>query len=155
MSYRFMSNYPEQIRRYYQYFEPENILILLQEDMHSDTAGIYKKVLAFIKVDSTFCANFPIVNANKKVRSKSLRSFLTTPPKWLRAAGRAIFRNEKIQHALRHKMRMLNKKMNAKTVQRTKMPTSLYNSLLSEKAAEIIELGELIDRDISHWLTPK
>lgn len=155
LAYRHMTNYPEQIKRYYALFKSEDILVILQDDMHKDTAKVYREVLTFLGVDNTFCPEFPRVNANKKVRSKSLRAFLTTPPTWLRAAARAILRNETIQHAIRHKMRKLNQSLNATNVAREKISADLYNKLLAEKEPEILELSQLINRDLSHWLKKK
>jgi hypothetical protein len=155
LAYRHMTNYQEQIKRYFAGFESNNILVVLQEDMHKDTAKVYKEVLTFLGVDNTFFPEFPRVNANKKIRSKGLRTFLTTPPDWMRSLARSVLRNESLQHAIRHKMRKLNQKVNAKNVQRESMSPSLYNHLLSEKKDEILELSQLLGRDLSHWLIQK
>lgn len=152
LAYRKMANYVEQVRRYLSVFPPEQVLIILQEDMHADTAVVYRQVLEFIGVDSTFCPELPRINANKETRSKMLRKLLMHPPAWLRKAGRMLINNDSIQHAMRHKMRMLNQRINAKKTRRKEIPIELRSRLLAEIRPEIRELSGVINRDLSHWL---
>lgn len=155
LAYKKMASFPDQVQRYLSLFGQENVLVLLQEDMHVNTATVYKQALEFLGVDPNFSPDFPRVNANKNIRSKFIRKQLMHPPEWLRAFGRLLIPSQETQHAIRHKMRILNKRINSTVVSRKPIPIELYNQLLAEKLPEIDALSKLLDRDLSHWLKIK
>jgi hypothetical protein len=60
--------YAEQIERFLSYFAPEQIKIILFDDLKNDTPGIYRDILSFLEVNTDFKPSFDIVNPNKQIR---------------------------------------------------------------------------------------
>lgn len=152
LAYRWISSFPDQVRRYLDCFGHEQVMVVLQEDMSADTEGTYRAILTFLGVDTGHVPDFPRVNANKETRSRILRKLLMHPPGWLRALARSIVRNDMLQHRIRHGMRMLNLRLNAKAVKRKVLQQELRAQLIEEKGQEVAALAAMLDRDLSHWL---
>jgi hypothetical protein len=62
--------YAEQLRRYYDVFPPEQILVLIYDDFRDDNQGTLRKVLRFLDVDEEYPVEVEHVNqSNRQVRS--------------------------------------------------------------------------------------
>lgn len=73
------AKYTEQIQRYLGFFPREQIKIIIFEDFKRDNTKVYKEVLEFLGVDSTFKPDFKRVHESKASRSKLLNNILRNP----------------------------------------------------------------------------
>ena len=64
--------YAEQLRRYREHFPPEQILVLIYDDVRSDTAAAAREVLRFIGVDADI--ELAATEANPSVEPRSIRA---------------------------------------------------------------------------------
>lgn len=61
--------YVDQLRRYYNVFPPECVLILVYDDFRRDNEGTVRTVLRFLDVDDTFPVEMTQANPSARVRS--------------------------------------------------------------------------------------
>lgn len=64
--------YVEQLRRYANFFPPEQMMVLLYEDFRNDNAGTLRAVLKFLDVDQTVPIAVAETNPTVRVRSRYL-----------------------------------------------------------------------------------
>ena len=144
--YREIVKYTQQIQRYYDQFSLDQIHVIFYDDLKRDTAEAYKKALEFLGVDTSYQPDFPLLNANKRVYSKVLRSLLKDPPKivW-RTAGALLPRK------LHRRLYEILNALNTAYVARPPMDSQLRRSLQEEFRSEVKRLGELLERDLTGW----
>ncbi len=65
-------NYYEQIKRYYDIFNPEQIKIIIYEDFRANNHQVYQEILEFLEVDPNFIPEYKSMNVSKEVRFKQL-----------------------------------------------------------------------------------
>lgn len=140
--YRRVASFSEQVRRFQAVFPPEQLLILLQDDLKADTPATYRRTLAFLGVDETFEPSLERVNANKVVRSEGLRKLIAYTPSSAK---------ELIPTSLRRGLRKRVAKLNSRHAPRPPLDDDLRAMLQAEMASEIDALEGVIDRDLSGW----
>jgi hypothetical protein len=146
--YRASVRFAEQLERYFAVFGRESVQVIVYDDFRADTAGVFRSVLEFLRVDTTFRPDFKLVNENKRVRSRALQQLIFQPPALLLPGVRLIRRSPAA-----HKIRAALLRSNSRVLPRVPMDPSLRQQLLAEFAPEIERLGSLLERDLSHWAT--
>jgi len=146
--YRESAKYAEQIRRYQEVFPAHRIRIIIFDDFKSDPAQAYRETCQFLDVSTEFEPEFVITNANKRIRSRFLQELLEIPGPRLRKLGRPL-----TPRSLRHKVMNQLRHLNSTTKPREPMDSNLRRALQAELAPEVMQLSELLDRDLSHWST--
>ncbi len=141
--------FTDQVGRFLDQFGREQVHINIFDDLKADVAGVYRRTLEFLEVDPDFQAEFPVINANKVVRSPALRRFLKDTPDWVSAASR-LFTSRQTRVRLRQKL----KKLNTQPVSRPPMAPELRLRLCRQLAPEVEALSALIDRDLTSWTRP-
>jgi len=63
--------YAEHLSRFYDYFDPEQILVLIYEDFKRDNEATFNQILDFLNVDRSFRPTFKNHNKGQKLRSKT------------------------------------------------------------------------------------
>jgi hypothetical protein len=146
LGYRELCRFAQPVRRYFDVFGRENVHVVIYEDFRTDTGTAYAEVLRFLQVGPAPEMQYPIINANCRVRSTSAREFLRHPPKRLRGLVRAAF-SQNARARAGNFLRRLN------TVYETRPPISenLRRRLEVECKPDIEKLSCLLDRDLSHW----
>ncbi|HEX3220469.1 MAG TPA: sulfotransferase [Candidatus Limnocylindria bacterium] len=147
--YRESVHFAEQLRRYFEAFGQERVLVILYDDFRDDTPGVYRTVLEFLGVDPGFRPPFAISNPNKRVRFPTLQRMVYQPPGPLLKLV-PVIRRFPLAHAVRERLLRIN----STPQRRQPMDPTLRERLLAEFAPEIGELGELIGRDLAAWLQP-
>lgn len=71
--------YYDQVKRYIDIFGRENILIIKFDDFKNDTLTVYKQLVDFLGIDSSYIPTFTVENANKVNKSKFLNSLIVHP----------------------------------------------------------------------------
>jgi len=140
--------YGKQLRHYYDLFDKDQIKVYLHEDLKNDTPGILRDIYGFLGVDSGFQTDVSIqhnvsgIPKNRWIQNlvsgKSLASKLTKPLKLL---------IPKKQRAL------LKNRVGKMNLERPSLSGETRAYLISIYKNDIKELQQLIDRDLSHWIT--
>lgn len=141
--YRRAATFSEQVARYQAVFPPEQLHVILQDDMKADTAGAYRGALSFLGVDPDFEPDLQPVNANKVVRSEGLRRLVAHTPGRLKSV---------VPSGMRRHLRKQVKRLNSRHAKRPPLDASLRATLQAEMRPEIERLSVVIDRDLSSWL---
>jgi hypothetical protein len=64
--------YYEQVKRYYDIFDPTQIKIVIYESYRANNQKAYQEILEFLGVDTSFTPNYKVLNKSKDVRFKQL-----------------------------------------------------------------------------------
>jgi hypothetical protein len=146
--YRRMVRFADQLQRYFEAFGRERVHVIVHEELSADTPGEYARLLRFLGVDPTFEADFTRANENKRVRSGTLQQLIWDPPglRWLVPVLR--------RYPLVHRLRARVLEMNSTRRRRQGLDPALRSRLADELAPEVRRLGDLLERDLSAWVTP-
>lgn len=139
--YRGIAGYSEQVERYFDVFGREHVLVILYDDFRRSVSDVYSQTLAFLGVDASYQPEFPVVNPNKRVRSRLLRGALDALPRdrWY---GQIL-----VPAPLRWRLARFNRVEQA----REPLPAKLRQELQAEFADETRRLSGLLGRDLTHW----
>lgn len=148
--YRDIAKYSEQIERYFQVFGREQVQVIIFDDFKQDTKKTYQSVLTFLgNIDNEFEPDFKVVNSNKTIRNKNLQEFLRHPPNISRSLVKALFPSF-LRKNLRQKLQQYNTKIEG----REDLNESLRCRLNEEFKPEVEQLSQLLQRDLTHWISP-
>jgi hypothetical protein len=107
--------------------------------------------LDFLGVDTSFQPEFPKVNENRRVRSRTIQRFLLARPKFLQTAVRRLSPTR-----LRHGLLNLAFQYNAPVGRRDPLDSGLREELRLYFSRDVTELAGLTGRDLSRWaLSPE
>jgi hypothetical protein len=141
--------YVEQLRRYHAEFPPEQVLVLIYDDFHSDNEGTVRRVLRFLDVDDTVAIE--VMQANPTVRVRSPRMYELMRSLYL-GEGRLGKAAKATIKALTPKR--LRRKAHT-TVRRRLLfgrpreaDEELMLALRRRFKPEVVALGEYLDRDL-------
>lgn len=71
--------YYHQIKRYFDKFPAENILVITNEEFRDNNQATYKKILDFLQVDTDFAPSFKTVKGSETPRLKLINKLLRVP----------------------------------------------------------------------------
>jgi hypothetical protein len=145
LSYRELSMYAQQVRRYFDIFGRENVHVILYDDFKNNPRAIAEGLLHFLGVDWNE-TDFRTVNANRRARSMSLQEFVRYPPRHLQKAARVM-----LPRRLRSALVGYLCKLNIVYESRPPMHQALRQRLQKEYEPEVEQLSELLDRNLSAW----
>jgi Sulfotransferase family len=147
--YRDIAKYTEQIERYFQIFGREKVHIVIFDDFKKDTKETYQSALRFLDcTDEAFEPDFKVVNANKAIRNRSLQEFMRHPPKFSRLLVKAL-----MPYFIRKEIRQKLQQYNIKAEARKSLHEDLRRRLNEEYKYEVEQLSQLLDRDLTHWVS--
>lgn len=142
--YANMGFYARQLRRYFALFKHEQIRVYLYEDFVSGQLDVLNDIFSFLGVDPCFIPNTETRhNESLIMRSESLGMFLDRPS----IASRML--KPVLPKIVRRRLVNFGKKMN---VLRPKLDPNVRAELVSIYREDILELQDLIGRDLSAWL---
>jgi hypothetical protein len=142
--------YSAQINRFWSYFNPDQIKIIIFDDFKINTAGIYREVLEFLGADSKFTPEFNIVNPNKHIRWPFLKRYTLDSPyfrKTLRllfsddtyAALKDFYKNKLVKYEPRQ---TLDEGFRLELIQQFKPEVEKFGNLLKRNLASIWGYGK-------------
>lgn len=141
--YREQARLAPQVRRYLDLFGRDRVHIVVFDDFAADTLRVYRDVLRFLGVEqTTHPGRLPVIHGNRRVRSRALQKLVMRPPQVIRTL---------LPGFLRRGLRRYASQINVVVEARPPMPPDLRRRLQREVAAEVDELGRLLDRDLSAW----
>lgn len=141
-----VARYAAQVRRYLEAFGRDRVHVMFYEDFRRDPADEFARVLEFLGVDPTFRPNFDAVNSPRRVRSRRLQGEAQLPSLPTRLLLRML------PDEVEYKALIHLSKFNSYAARRPPLPREFRAKLAREFADEVGELGELMQRDLSHWI---
>lgn len=151
LQYYAVARLGEQVARVLEYFPRDQVKLILFDDFRRNTAEIYADTCRFVGVDSDGRREFPVVNSNKRHRSRWLGRFTEQPPAGLYAAARCV------KHALGWQtfgVIDFIRRYNVQEVPRTPISRELRAEMAQNFLPDVELLSELVGRDLTDWLRP-
>lgn len=144
--YREMGRLSGQLQRYLDVFPREQVHVIVYDDFARDTAGAYRKVCEFLGLDASVEPDWVTHNPNKQVRSEWLRTLLKFTP-FTKQVARAF-----LPRSARQAIAKGLVQANTRYEKRIPLRPELRRQLQDEYESEVKELGDLLGRDLSHWV---
>lgn len=145
--YTDIARYPGQLKRYLSCFTREQVKILLFDDFAAATEAVYRETLRFLGVDDPdLDVDFTPANPHRRLRSVALEHFL----KKRRGLRDMVKRTAP---GLYSRLYSQFHRFNAVEVRRDAMDSGTRARLCNLFADDVSELGGLIGRDLTHWLS--
>jgi hypothetical protein len=143
--YTRMGLYHEQLSRYLQYFDRDQLSVYLFDDFRADNVAVAQDVYRTLGVDDAFVPATSAQHEKTGVpKLEWFQQFLLNPDNPLRRASRYLLPEEVREYGLR-----LLKNLN---LTKPEMPPDVRAELATFFADDVHRLESLIDRDLSHWL---
>lgn len=134
--------YADKLGRYFALFPRERLRIVLLDDLKARPEAVMRDLFAFLGVDPAYRPDLSkISNPGGQPRIKLLHDLLAHPT--LRALGRTLLPGSAVERLKEVRGRNLRKKP---------MSAADREAALAVFRDDILATGELIGRDLSHWL---
>lgn len=148
-----MGRFSVHLQRLQKFFPPQQVKIFLFDDFRRNPRQVYEETLAFLNVPSDGRTVFPQINAGFGNRSALLARVFHPPQPVYRALMRlvSVFGPVFMKNAFRLYDRL--ERMNTRKADRAALDPALRERLTAYFRPDIEILAELIDRDLSHWLS--
>jgi len=150
LQYAEFGRFGSQVERLLSAFPRSQAKLILYDDFRASPQQVYDEVITFLDLPHDNRTEFPRINENKRVRLAWLRDFYQKPPPALR---RAVRRFKQVVGgsgltAVTRKIVDLN------TTKEERLPLSpaFRAELVETFREEVLLLGRLLNRDLSHWL---
>jgi hypothetical protein len=162
--------YHEQLKRYYELFEPEQIRVYLYEDLKEDPVGMTQSIFRFLGVDEAFVpdtslkhnmsgipksrALHTLMDLQTLLRRPNLLKSVIKPfvPKRLRLRILLNLRNRYLTRSERPRQRILADLQNRNLTKAPPMPEGVREELTEAYREDVLKLQGLLGRDLSRWL---
>jgi hypothetical protein len=145
--------YVEQLRRYHAVFAPENVLVLIYDDLRADNEGTVRAVLRFLDVDDTAPIEMPRANPTVRARSQRLHELVHALSVGRGPGSLAVKETVKALTPRRLRRQALYATQR-RVVFADPRPADeeLMSELRRRFKPEVVALGEYLDRDlVSLW----
>ena len=146
--YRDVAKYAVQVERYMDAFGPEQVHVIIYDDLKSDPSNTYKALLEFLGVDASFRIEMPVINPNKRIRSIRLRKLLHRPSAMLHRACKRIIASDAVRQRWFERLDAWNVGFRPRPPMKEKMRRRLQ----ADFARDVERLGRLLGRDLMHWV---
>jgi hypothetical protein len=148
LDYKAVGRLGGQIARLLRTTPADQVHIIVFDDFVSDTPAAYRGTLQFLGLSDPGMPEFPVVNAHKEHRLPWLSQFLMQPP----------FPVKQIKSLLKQRFPAQVKRagksvygINKQPAAKPPLPAELQRQMAREFADDIELLGNLLQRDLSHW----
>jgi hypothetical protein len=144
--YMYKGCYYQHLKRYYDRFDAANISVHLFRDLKTDPELLLKRIYRFLQVDDSFVPDFSrrFNVSRQNIRIRSLHTLLNEPHHVKRVLKPIVPKR------LRTQLKLLLRKRN--TVKPQVSP-ALRRQMISYFRDDILQLQDLIGRDLSSWLS--
>lgn len=131
--------YYEQLQVYYERFDPSQIKIYLHEDLTTDALGLLRDIFQFIGVDDTFTPDVSVkANISGVPKNNGLYTFFKQP------AVKAVLKP--------FLPKGIGQRFDQYMLAKPKLAPDVKQQLINEYRESILQLQDLIQRDLSRWL---
>ena len=140
-----------QLARVYEALPREQVLMIVFDDLRDDTRAVYRRTLDFLGLPDDGRVEFPRVNENKVHRAEAVARFTQRPPPALVSVARGVKRVAGVE-----RLGVLDRvrRGNREVTRRRAVDPALVAELRDHFRDDVGELGELIGRDLSGWVSP-
>lgn len=140
------SLYYEGLKRYYDLFPREQILILKHHEMLSKPKEAFRKIFTFLGVDSTFCPDTTRREFVGRVPSSGLMLHMLISPNLAKSIAQAVVPTP-VRHSISQRLRdMVVKKKKA-------LDPAIRREFMTVYHDDIVKTQELTGLDLSEWLS--
>ncbi|MCI0713793.1 MAG: sulfotransferase domain-containing protein, partial [Chloroflexi bacterium] len=126
-------------------FPDEQVMLILQEDFRANPAQIYQDVLHFLDLPDDGRQDFETVNQTGAYRLGKF-GFTLRHSRQFRKLRRVAFKSPLLK-------RVLNKAMITERSERQPLSPAFRDRLIETYRDDILLLADLLDRDLSHWIS--
>lgn len=145
--YEEVVSFADQVERYFQVFGKENVHVVVLDDVIQATADTYRSVADYLGLDPNFQPELGHYNARKPTQLRRINQFFAARP----GLRRLLFSNILSQTAKRYAIEVATRLLGPKNGAKKKIDPELRRELQSRLRSDVERLGELLDRDLSHW----
>jgi hypothetical protein len=144
--YTAMGRYGEQLRRVYDAFPPEQLLVLRHEDLVSDPDGVLGRIHGFLGVPALRSTDRPDPHRSGEPRSRLLSRMVSTHHPVKRLVSPVV------PQALRRRLR---REITRRNLVRTSYRDDTRRRLVAGFAPDLEVVRELTGLDVSAWRSPE
>jgi len=148
LGYRELVKFSQQVRSFLEAFGRPNVHIIVYDDFAADSAEVYRSVLTFLGVSPSHECSFDVVHANRTIRSSAIQDLLRHPPNLVKRFTRA-FLTKRARTGLGHRLNRIN----TRVVVRPMLDPEFRRRLETDFISEVQQLGHLVGRDLSSWVS--
>lgn len=138
--YRDQVKYSEMVKRYFEIFNANQILVIIFDDLKKNPIEIYKKICNFLSIDNDFLPKFEVKNAARAYRSKKLQVIFKKIPEPIKKILRKIPNLSK-----------LYEQINYPEKKHSDFGPEYRKQLQHEFLPEIHKLSKILNRDLTFW----
>lgn len=143
--YKELGFYYTHLKRYFELFEREQIKIYLYEELAANSIDVVKDIFEFLNVDNNFVPDLTRKNVSGIPKSRLLYD-LFTKNNAVKSSLKPLFSNQ-----IR---RQIYNTVTTKTLNpKPKLSSSTKSNLIEVYKEDILRLQDLIQRDLSVWLS--
>ena len=143
--YKNQGFYYQQLKPYYDLFPREQIKIYLYDDFVSNSVAVMQDMFSFLEVDANFQPNMGKKhNTSKLTKNKSWQQFLDKPN-----LIKSVFKPF-LPERFRYNLKQNAKEKNS---YKPKLDNKIRQQLQAEYRDDILKLQDLIQQDLSKWLS--
>jgi hypothetical protein len=146
-SYRSAARYSEQLARYLDVFGEDRVHVIIYDAFRDRTADVYRQTCESLGVDPDFAPEIRVVNPNKRVRSRVVRTLGRQTPEPLRNVIHAT-----TSQRLRRRASTILKEWNTRFEAREPLPEDVERSLRPLVEHEVVALERMLGLDLGSWL---
>jgi len=143
------TDFPDQVKRYFNLFGRERVRIIIFDDLQKDLSAVCQGTLHFLDVSPYVAPISGARNANLDVRIAGLQRVLARPPRLFKIISRVLPSQLRID---------ISRSLSGWNLVERPRPTmhhELKRRLQREFEPKIQELSNLLNRDLSVWLQPR
>jgi len=144
--------FAEQVQRFYDAFGEDQVKVILFDDFKRDVETVFRETLEFLEIDPAFQTDLGVVNSHRVVRNRRIQKtvhrllemdwyrmqFLPRVRKFFPASVRRSVNNAIIS-------------THSDIRKRDPLDAEIKQRLQKRFQPEVDALGELLNRDLSHW----
>ena len=148
LSYRELVLFSQQVKRFVETFGRPNVHTIVYDDFARNASRVCEDVLKFLDVSTNYTCAVKVVNANRRVRSAMILDLMRYPPKTIQELVRTL-----LPWSVRQGITGYLNNLNLQFVARPSLDQEFTKRLELEYVEEVRQLGKLIDRDLSNWIS--
>jgi Sulfotransferase domain len=150
LNYKSIARLGEQVARMVELVPPDQLLVILFDDLSRNAETVYRTVLDFLRLRADGRQDFAISNSRKIHAWPALSHLIVKPPRELQlakqVARRAFPRFAKMAGRVVHKLLQ-------RPTQGVAIAPELRRRLAIELRPDVERLARLLDRDLSVWMS--
>lgn len=150
LQYGKLTLFGDQIERLMSQWPHDQIHVILFDDFRSDTQAVYRKVIQFLGLVDDGRCQFPVINEASRHRHRKAGWMVSSPASPINRMIRQLrnFSGWRSTGVLAPLLRGNRLPQQSATIEEP-----FRSELVEFYRSDVIKLGQLIERDLSHWLS--